>query len=58
MVFSIANRRSFETIKVLNEILLNALAIPGERIARVLVGTMKDLAPNQRQVSHQVRSNT
>jgi len=53
LVFSIASRQSFEMIRQVNDLLLNALGDAPD-VPRVLVGSMKDLA-DQRQVSHLVR---
>jgi len=53
LVFSIASRRSFELINLVNDSLLNTLGDAPD-VPRVLVGSMKDLE-DQRQVSHEVR---
>ena len=51
LIFSIISRRSFETIRTVNDNLLNTLGDAPD-VPRVLVGSMEDLA-EQRQVSRQ-----
>jgi len=51
LVFSITSRKSFETIKSVNDSLLNTLGDAPD-VPRVLVGSMGDLS-DQRQVSKQ-----
>jgi Ras homolog enriched in brain len=50
LVFSIVSRQSFERIVDLNETLLNTLGDAPD-VPRVLVGSMKDLSDDQRQVT-------
>lgn len=51
LVFSIVSRNSFERIIQVNDFLLNTLGDAPD-VPRVLVGSMKDLETDQRQVSH------
>jgi Ras homolog enriched in brain len=51
LVFSLTSRQSFDQINQVNDALLNTLGdVPD--VPRVLVGSMKDLEPSKRQVSH------
>ena len=50
LVFSIASRQSFERIADLNDTLLNTLGDAPD-VPRVLVGSMKDLSTEEREVT-------
>lgn len=51
LVFSITSRQSFDMINQVNDALLNTLGDAPD-VPRVLVGSMKDLSGEQRQVLH------
>jgi Ras family protein len=52
LVFSIVSRQSFDRIVDLNDTLLNTLGDAPD-VPRVLVGSMKDLEEDQRQVTNE-----